>query len=610
MKHLSTKKDIKKLIRSIIQLILLLLLFWMLINLIFNFKKYTPYVTERTADEDRGFIAISYIAVDREGTETMIGKQRLDEHLAALKLNGYVTITQEDMKAYYEEGKTLPERPMFLMFEDGRVDTGIFASNLLEKYNYIGTMLSYGDRLNDKDLKFLRAKNLKKLEDSTFWEMGTNGYRLSYINVYDRYDNFLGELTYYEYSQLSKYFGRNYNHYLMDFIRDEDKIPKENYDEMKNRIDQDYSLMEQSYEKYLGRLPDIYVLMHSNTGVFGTNERVSSINEERIKELFSMNFNREGYSHNNRDVGVYDLTRIQPQPYWYPNHLLMRIWDDTGDDMEFIYGNLEKKEDWDILNGAPEFRESLIALTSEPKGKGLIRLRASEEYKDYILSTVLTGNIKGSQAIYLRADEGLNKYVKVTIENNYLYIEENGSTLYELDLDVHDKVIPLSVEEDELHIQRETYKVYEKGINPRTRYKTRMEPQEIEEYAPTTVEEGADEYKPDMDISQPGKRKLDIHLEGSSLTVSIDDKLAAENINLSDDSSGYIYLESGWSDMGYSQRNISDDVYDGVFENLLITDLSDEGMILYKNRLEGTALLKSKITSRWNQVINWFIINM
>lgn len=609
MRYLATKKDVRKLTRSIIQAILLLLLFWILVNLIFNFKKYTPYVTEQTA-EDRGFIAISYIAVDRDGTATMIGKRRLDEHLGALKLNGYVTITQEDMKAYYMEGKSLPERPMFLMFEDGRVDTGIFASNLLEKYNYIGTMLSYGDRLDDKDLKFLKAKNLKKLEDSTFWELGTNGYRLSYINVYDRYDNFLGELTYYEYSQLSKYFGRNYNHYLMDFIRDEDKIPKENYDEMKNRIDQDYRLMEQSYEKYLGKLPDMYVLMHSNTGAFGTNERVSRINEEWIKNLFSMNFNREGYSHNNRDVDLYDLTRMQPQPYWYPNHLLMRIWDDTGDDMEFVYGDLKKKEEWDILNGAPEFRESIIALTSEPKGKGLIRLKDSDEYRDYKLSTVLTGNMKGSQAVYLRSDEDLNKYVKVNIENNCLYIEENGSIIYELDLDVHDEIIPSSVEEDEFHIQMETHKVYEKGISPRTRYKTRMEPQQMEEYVPATVEEGAEEYKPDMDISQPGKRKLDIYLEGSVITVVIDDKLAAENIKLTGDSSGYIYLESGWSDMGYSQRNIADDVYDGVFEDLLITDLSDEEIVLYKNKLEGMALLKSKIASKWNQVINWFIINM
>lgn len=57
---------------------------------------------------------------------------------------------------------------MFLMFEDGRRDTAIFAGALLEKYNFIGTILSYGDRLNKKDLKFLGTKDFKSLEKAVF----------------------------------------------------------------------------------------------------------------------------------------------------------------------------------------------------------------------------------------------------------------------------------------------------------------------------------------------------------------------------------------------------------------------------------------------------------
>ena len=229
MKYLVTNKDKKKFIRSIIQGLILLLLLWLLFNAIFDFNEYKYYDATSIVDNgDKGFIALSYFAVDRDGTNTMISTKRLQEHLEALNKNGYITLTQEDIENYYNNNQTIPQRSMFLMFEDGRRDTAIFSTPLLEKYNYIGTILSYGNKFQEKEPKFLSPKDLERLKKSTFWEMGTNGYRLAYINVFDRYDNYLGELHSDEYSALSKYIGRNYNHYLMDFIRDENKIPKEN----------------------------------------------------------------------------------------------------------------------------------------------------------------------------------------------------------------------------------------------------------------------------------------------------------------------------------------------------------------------------------------------
>ena len=43
---------------------------------------------------------------------------------------------------------------------------------------------------------------------------------------------------------------------------------------------------------------------------------VSYENEKWIRKLFTMNFNREGCSFNQRNSSLYDLTRMQPQPYW------------------------------------------------------------------------------------------------------------------------------------------------------------------------------------------------------------------------------------------------------------------------------------------------------
>jgi hypothetical protein len=238
----------------------------------------------------------------------------------------------------------MPERALFLLFEDGRRDTAVFSQPILEKYNYLASANTYADKFEEKDGKFLSAKDLKTMLRSTFWELGTNGYRLSYINVFDRYDNYYGHLNSTEFISINQYLKRDYNHYLMDFKRNEDRIREESIDEMKERIQTDYELMQQSYVENIGYLPQLYTLMHSNTGAFGTDPLVSNENRTYITSMFSMNFNREGSCMNSLASSVYDLTRMQPQAYWYPNHLLMRIKDDMQQDMTFVWATKPKRQ--------------------------------------------------------------------------------------------------------------------------------------------------------------------------------------------------------------------------------------------------------------------------
>ena len=186
--------------------------------------------------------------------------------------------------------------------------------------NYKASICSYGSNLNSKDSKMLKGDDLLALEKSSFWENGLNGYRLSYINVFDRYGRFLGEMDSLEYNAVKNYLGREYNHYLMDYLRDENDMPIESYSAMKERISYDYELMEKVYTDELGYVPGLYILMHSNTDMFGNNRRVSEVNEENMTRLFAMNINREGFALNTADSDIYDLTRMQSQAYWSTNH--------------------------------------------------------------------------------------------------------------------------------------------------------------------------------------------------------------------------------------------------------------------------------------------------
>lgn len=548
------RKDKIKIIRSIVQGFILILLLIITVKALFSFSEYEPYNSSKIDNsQDNGFIAVSYFGVDRTGTDTLMSTENLDKQLKALKDNGYVTITQSDIMDYYLNGKTLPPKSLFLLFEDGRRDTAIFSQKIIEEYNLKATMLTYADKFTKKDSKFLSSKDLLELVDSSYWELGTNGYRLEYINVFDRESNYLGRLNSIEFAKIASKVDREYNHYLMDYIRDEHNIPKESYEEMKQRIDNDYESLAKVYNEKINQVPKLYALMHSNTGKFGTNDKLSDVNSKWIKELFNMNFNREGYSLNSRKSSIYDLTRIQPQSYWSTNHLLMRIWDDTKADIKFEVGDKDKASKFKEIAGKAEFKDDAIILTSLPEGKGMLKLLDSEDYKDIKVSTTLKGNVIGSQSIYLRSNADQSSSICIQLMNNVLNVldisEDKANPIFSLDLSKN----------------------------------------------------GEEKF----DIKDAGNRKLDIILKGDKISIDLDDNNIVNELKVNNLKQGSIYLESAWGEYGYSQRNIADDVYDGVFQKLKITDLNDNE--LYNSSLKGIDKTIYSIKNSFNKVVDWFI---
>lgn len=627
-------KNKRKVIRCVIQTIILLILLYLLVDALFTLKSYVPYQQQKTSfDGDKGFVALSYFGVARIGDQTLISEERLGEHLAAMKESGYVTVTREDIKDYYLHEKPLPAKSLFLIFEDGRRDTAIFAQKQLEKMNYKATILTYAEKFELKDNKFLRPDELTALEGNGFWEMGTNGYRLAFINVFDRYNNYLGELTPLEHSQVASYLGRKYNHYLMDYIRDENFVPKESYNLMQERISYDYEKLRDVYKKELGYVPQTYILMHSNTGAFGNNSEVSAVNEKWLTGLFDMNFNREGFAWNNRKSNIYDLTRMQPQSYWYANHVLMRVKYDQKMPVKFVEGDKNESKHWQVLKGEAEYKPEKIVLTTLPSDKCSMYLKDIPDLKDVELKVRLTGNKFGHQNIYLRTNEALTQGIKINLFGNYLTVYENNThELLKVDLNKFDGILPVSVAEDKKNAELKellTVARYSPNKEQAEIYVKRAQEKEKEKVA--SVADGAEEYVPDLNIRTMGRRDLEIDLKGSDLRLKIDGKALNETIKVSSFTKGKIGLEAVWGGYGWSQRNLADDVYDGVFEKILIADNSIEqpepffeikvlgeefkitgfnnntDNVVYTNRLHGWAGFKNSIKQMWEKVLEFFI---
>lgn len=623
MYKIETRKDTIKLVRSILEAIVLIALLVLAIRALTVSKAYCPYDPIDPAvvsGQDEGFLVVSYFGVDRQGTNTLISTKQLDEQLSNLHELGYVTISQQDILNYYQKGTPLPDKALFLMFEDGRRDTALFASKILEKYNYKATILSYADNIEEPDPKFLSAKDLKELTETGFWELGTNGYRLEYINCYDRYDRFLGGMVSDEYVRVTQYLGRDYNHYLMDFIRDEDQVPVESTVAMRSRITQDYRYMEQIYTENLGMVPALYCLMHSNTGRYGNNALVSQVNAENLEDLFEMNFNRDGYALNTTASSLYDLTRLQPQAYWSTNHLLMRIWGDLPADQKekitFTEGEAQLAQQhsayWTLLKGAAEYKKDHIILTSLPQGEGILALRQGG-VADASVSVQLQGNKVGCQTIYLRTDEAFDRYVAVALYNNELVITEKAddvtSTLFTLDLH---ELVPVdervSVEEDERASLVAEYtmrgRFADSAADSLVFYNAANQAKQTDA---RSVTEGAEEYVAELQINTPGDTALEIQLAGDTIRVLVDGEDVTGAVNVSVQDEGGVALGASWGGWGYSQRNVADDVYDGVFRDLVI---STTDTTLYDGRLHGLEKVLDVLGNAFNTVLNWFIVNL
>ena len=611
------RKNRRKKVRTALEFACIAAALFVLMELFFTLKTYDPAAAAAAGAQDKGFIALSYFGVDRNGdTSTLIGKEELRRHLAELKSQGYVTISQQDVLDYYREGKKLPERSLFLMFEDGRRDTAIFAQEIMEDLNFKATMMTYPEKFAKKDTKFLSPKDLHEMESSTFWEMGSNGYRLAYINVFDRYDDFLGELDPLRFDMVRGCLGRRYNHYLMDYIRDKDGVPTESERQMERRVAYDYARLRDIYGEELGYVPKAHVLMHANTGRFGNNPRVSAVNEREIRDSFPMNFNREGFVLNKRTSSLYDLTRMQPQPYWPINHLLMRINYDTDGGLSYIEGREEGRRAWELKEGALECRDETLILTTLPEGKAVARLVDIENLKDLRLEAELEGNAFGSQQIFLRSSTDLSDAVCVTLVNDQLVVTEIAGgakrELYREKLPVilGEKILSVEEARKEAKItENEAFARYAPSPAAANEYMGRAN-EERETYA-AAVEDGAAPYEGRESFHRRGKCRLVIHLTGDRLSVEVDGHTGPEDLAVSRTERGAVFLGASWQGEAWSQRNLADDVYDGVFKRVrVLTETgreSKEERVLYTSEYKGWEKAKYRAGEIWDAVLRWFL---
>ena len=565
-------KNIGKVIRTIFEVIIIFAVVTVFAFMIVNTKHYEAPDKSAWANRD-GFVALTYFGVNRAGSSKLIPQQELNKQLKVLYDMGYRTISQQDILDFYN-GKPLPENALFLGFEDGRNDSSLFAQKIMEKYNYRATMFTYGNRLNDEDSKFLNAEQLVELTETGYWELGSNGYRLTYINVLDRLNNYIPIIDYSDYNEIET--AKDYTHYLMDFLRDKDGIPTEDRNEMQERIYAEYSNMETAYTQKIGYMPGAYIIMHSNELYNGMNDLVEAANDQDIRSFYKMNFNRNLNSYNTQDENLYDLNRLQVGAYWYTNHLLMAIQRDIGRDVSFLTGETDRASDWEVKKGAAEFLGNTIAFTSPPKSDGLMLLKSGQNYDNITISTTFTGEVVGNQCIYLRYAEDGNSYLRMRSSNNQIIVEQKTAGQSVETLFAYNMALPGYEKENGPSRLQEEFLYNDDGS--------------INEDAPQPYLKGLNKTT-----------DLKAELTGQSLRLTVDGYIVNSNISIDPSIIGGGIALGTWR----SRINAKDDIYDAVFQDLKITKAGEQDAFLYSNTYDLWDGILAWIKDAYDALLNW-----
>lgn len=542
-------KNRRKVIGSILQFVVIICVAYFIVSALTTLKEYDEPDRSTWNNKER-FIAISYFGVSRTTTSDLLSDDELEAQIKALKDHGYITISQQDVIDFYTRGTPLPEKALFLSFEDGRNDSALFTNKILEKYNYKATMLTYANKMGHNQGKFLQPKQLLSMTEKGFWELGTNGYRLSYINIVDKNEEYFEQLTQENFSDKKEAY--YYTHYLMDFIRDKNNIPVENRGQMEERIQLDYDLMNKIYSDRFGYVPGTYMIMHADTLYNGMDQLVESVNDQNIRKLFQLHYNREGKLLNTIDMDRYDLTRVQPAPYWRTNHLIMKLGLDTGDDVTFVTGDEEEAKKWTITDGVAEFAPEEIALTTRPSQKAVMKVKDMNVSDNFKVDVTIGGHSSGIQTVQLGQSLDGKQKLQLRVQDEHVYLEQvldDGEV--ERLLGVRGKEVGLADISISLKIVDGTISMLINGNVVMTDEK-------------------------------------------------IDSSITDWNIQLTAES---LKEENRWENEG-------DHIYDGVFKRITISNLNVEGEVvetLYSNHLRGWSKFTFTTKRLFDNVIDWAI---
>lgn len=168
-------------------------------------EDFGAYVTAETVDEhtagfwdvpqpdEAAYTAQVPILMYHHLSEETLSAQRFEEQIAALSAAGYTSVTLDDLRAYVEQGRELPEKPVAITFDDGYLSNMTIGLPVLEKYRMHAAIFAIGCSVGKDTYKdtgeamtpHFSAAQAKEMIDTGYISIGSHGYNLHEVEGRD-----------------------------------------------------------------------------------------------------------------------------------------------------------------------------------------------------------------------------------------------------------------------------------------------------------------------------------------------------------------------------------------------------------------------------------------
>ncbi|MCP4409599.1 MAG: polysaccharide deacetylase family protein [Gammaproteobacteria bacterium] len=268
-----------------------------------------PVVDTRHSDrkaDDSLLLVFTYGRITESGDGKFISQTQLKEHLHAIRAQGFVSVSIEQIQEFYHAGAALPAKSVLLLFEHGFLSTFESVDPVLRSMRWRATMTVSTQQIQERNTTFLYWDRLQRMLNSGLWDIASAGHA-GYDTIPIDQEGSAGQALF-------------HRRWIADQGQQEIDV------KFRDRILRDYAYSKNLLEEKLSKLSaQAYVFPFGDLSKLSKDPLILRTNQEALTTNYSLGFVDNEFGINDHRSYPYRLNRRRITADWSAQRLTQHI---------------------------------------------------------------------------------------------------------------------------------------------------------------------------------------------------------------------------------------------------------------------------------------------